>query len=480
MYLEFFHRWRLGFLFMCIAGILLPFFGFLALSPYSWLKDFVFSIPNRSLRHYHAGDVIPVYRSMPSTSSSQPWTLSSSRKTKDAKNVRALPSPVVSPTVRTSRDSSKGIFVSDLQHPSSTSPPQIPLSVSFPSKSADCEPCDISVGQWILDGDHYPLYQPSSCPYVDQAFRCQDNGRPDSHYLKWRWKPKDCDLERFDARRLLEKLRGKRMVFAGDSLVRNQWESMLCLLREGLTNKDHMFEIKGSQITKGKGNYAFRFPDYNATVEFHRSHFLVAEGKQVDHENNKSRPILHIDTIHSTSKKWLNADILVFTTGHWWNHGKTAKGKDYFQESDVVYKILPVMEAFRRAMNTWASWIDENLNRRQTKVFFAGYSPRHFIGGEWDSGGRCDKETAPILEESQLTGYPDKMLVIQDIVQRMKHPVQILNVTHLSEFRKDAHPSMYGESPRENLSDKSPHQDCSHWCLPGLPDIWNEVLYAYI
>ncbi|CAN6921912.1 unnamed protein product, partial [Brassica oleracea var. botrytis] len=21
-------------------------------------------------------------------------------------------------------------------------------------------------------------------------------------------------------------------------------------------------------------------------------------------------------------------------------------------------------------------------------------------------------------------------------------------------------------------------QDCSHWCLPGVPDTWNEILYT--
>lgn len=39
---------------------------------------------------------------------------------------------------------------------------------------------------------------------------------------------------RFNASEFLEKLRGKRLVYVGDSISRNQWESMLCMLRRAV------------------------------------------------------------------------------------------------------------------------------------------------------------------------------------------------------------------------------------------------------
>ncbi|KAM1157226.1 hypothetical protein ACFX15_027355 [Malus domestica] len=53
--------------------------------------------------------------------------------------------------------------------------------------------CDLYAGTWVKD-EHYPFYEPRSCPYVDEAFDCQSNGMSDSEYLKWRWKPQGCDL----------------------------------------------------------------------------------------------------------------------------------------------------------------------------------------------------------------------------------------------------------------------------------------------
>lgn len=64
---------------------------------------------------------------------------------------------------------------------------------------------------------------------------------------------------RFNASRMLELIRGKRLVFVGDSINRNQWESMLCLLFGVVTDPKKVYERHGRKITKEKGNYSFRF-----------------------------------------------------------------------------------------------------------------------------------------------------------------------------------------------------------------------------
>jgi hypothetical protein len=84
-------------------------------------------------------------------------------------------------------------------------------------------------GAWVEDNSP-PLYTNENCPIVTQTQNCPGNGRPDSNYLNWRWQPQGCDLPAFDAKAFLELMRGKTLAFVGDSVARNQYESLLCML----------------------------------------------------------------------------------------------------------------------------------------------------------------------------------------------------------------------------------------------------------
>lgn len=160
-------------------------------------------------------------------------------------------------------------------------------------KKKRIEECDVTNGKWVYDSSDYPLYTNASCPFIDEGFACQSNGRLDLEYMKWRWEPRDCDAPRFvfffflflllglalgkvdsdfivlimkvvleirfNATKMLEMIRGKRLVFVGDSINRNQWESMLCMLFQAVKDPKRVYETHKRRITKEKGNYSFRF-----------------------------------------------------------------------------------------------------------------------------------------------------------------------------------------------------------------------------
>lgn len=74
------------------------------------------------------------------------------------------------------------------------------------------------------------------------------------------------------------------------------------------------------------------------------------------------------------------------------------------------------------------------------------------------------------------------MRALEYVIQQMKTPVSYLNITRLTHYRKDAHPSIYRMEYKTEAEKRAGLrvQDCSHWCLPGVPDIWNELLYASV
>lgn len=65
-----------------------------------------------------------------------------------------------------------------------------------PMLQANQTSCALFMGTWVYD-ESYPLYQSSACAIVDAEFNCQMYGRPDSDYLKYRWKPATCELPRY-------------------------------------------------------------------------------------------------------------------------------------------------------------------------------------------------------------------------------------------------------------------------------------------
>lgn len=55
--------------------------------------------------------------------------------------------------------------------------------------------CDFFDGKWVWDAN-YPLYKSKDCGFLDQGFRCSENGRPDRNFTHWRWQPHHCNLPR--------------------------------------------------------------------------------------------------------------------------------------------------------------------------------------------------------------------------------------------------------------------------------------------
>lgn len=107
---------------------------------------------------------------------------------------------------------------------------------------------------------------------------------------------------------------------------------------------------------------------------------------------------------------------------------------------------------------------------------------------EWQPGseGNCYNEKIPIDLEGYWGSGSDlpTMRMLDKVLSKLGSKVTVLNITQLSEYRKDGHPSIYRKfwetlKPQQ-LSNPPSYSDCIHWCLPGVPDVWNELLFHFL
>uniref|UniRef100_A0A6V7QVK4 Trichome birefringence-like C-terminal domain-containing protein n=1 Tax=Ananas comosus var. bracteatus TaxID=296719 RepID=A0A6V7QVK4_ANACO len=143
-------------------------------------------------------------------------------------------------------------------------------------------------------------------------------------------------------------------------------------------------------------------------------------------------------------------------------------------------------DAYELALRSMVEWVEENVDPHNSRVFFTTMSPTHWRSREWggDPNGTAFNQTTPIEDPTYWGEDSSKsmMRVVAEALSSTTVPITILNITQLSEYRKDAHPQIYKKQwtppTTEQLANPKSYADCIHWCLPGLHDTWNELLYA--
>ncbi|GJM98279.1 hypothetical protein PR202_ga15269 [Eleusine coracana subsp. coracana] len=349
-----------------------------------------------------------------------------------------------------------------------------------PSASAAAAGCDLFRGRWVVD-DSYPLYDASACPFVPSAFDCRRNGRPDADYLRLRWRPDGYRLPRFDGLDFLRRWRGKRIKFVGDSLGMNQWVSFVCMLHAAVPAPARVTVLK----TNGMAVSTVRFEDYDVSVVLHYTRFLVDVVKE-----DVGR-VLNLGSMRRKATSWLRADLVVFNTWHWWTYKGAGQEWDLVHDGNGTYhRDMDRLTAFSKGLATWARWIDANVDPSRTRVFFQGISPSHYNykPTEPESSDAAEATPTPVVgcynrtqplddvatdaagSGSQITAA---QAVVQEVIGAMSTPVSLLDITELSQLRIDAHPSVYREPGRTAA-------DCTHWCIAGVPDAWNQIMYAVL
>lgn len=275
-------------------------------------------------------------------------------------------------------------------------------------------------------------------------------------------------------------MQDKTIAFIGDSLGRQQFQSLMCMVTGGEDSPDveDVGVNYGLVIPPGAirpDGWAFRLPSTNTTILYYWSASLC-DLEPLNITDPSTDVAMHLDRPPAFMRKFLDTfDVLVLNTGHHWNRGKLNANKWVMYVDGRPNKdrnLAAIGNAKNFTVHSVARWVDSQLpSHPHLKAFFRTISPRHFLNGEWNTGGSCDN-MSPLSKGSIVSQDESNDLVVQSAVRGTK--VKILDITALSELRDEGHISRFSAKASDGV------QDCLHWCLPGIPDTWNEILCAQV
>ncbi|CAH8262203.1 unnamed protein product [Arabidopsis lyrata] len=343
--------------------------------------------------------------------------------------------------------------------------------------------CDFSDGSWIYDPNPRSTRYTSNCKEIFKGWNCIRNNKTNGLEIsKWRWKPKDCDLPSFDPLKFLQTHRNTNIGFVGDSLNRNMFVSLFCMLKS-VTGEVKKWRPAGA-------DRGFTFLEYNLTIAYHRTNLLArygrwsanANGGELESLGFKEGYRVDVDIPDSSWEKASSFhDILILNTGHWWwapsKFDPIKSPMLFFEGGRPILPPIPPAAGLDQVLNNMVNFV-EKTKRPGGIIFFRTQSPRHFEGGDWNQGGTCQR-LQPLLpgKVEELFSVRNNgtnvevRLVNQHLYSSLKSrsAFHVLDITRMSEYRADAHPATAGGKN---------HDDCMHWCLPGITDTWNDLFIA--
>lgn len=276
------------------------------------------------------------------------------------------------------------------------------------------------------------------------------------------------------------RMQNKTIALVGDSLGRQQFQSLMCMITAGKPNprvnnvgREYGF-VKASGAVRPDG-WAYRFPKSNTTILFYWSASLC-QLEPLNASDPATNYAMHLDRPVTFLIKYLHKiDVLVLNTGHHWNRVKfTAnRWKMYIGgKPNTNRKLAEMASAKNLTIHSVIKWLDSQLLLHpRLKAFLRTISPRHFVNRDWNSGGSCES-TVPLASGSEVSQDGSVDLVAQAAVRGTR--VRLLDITALSQLRDECHISRF------SFKSSKGRYDCLHWCLPGIPDTWNEMLYAQL
>eukprot|EP00271_Cylindrocystis_brebissonii_P016843 TRINITY_DN4143_c0_g1_i1.p1 TRINITY_DN4143_c0_g1~~TRINITY_DN4143_c0_g1_i1.p1 ORF type:complete len:460 (+),score=31.94 TRINITY_DN4143_c0_g1_i1:138-1382(+) len=347
-------------------------------------------------------------------------------------------------------------------------------NVTDPEERRQLKACAYNRGYWYYDTKR-PAYS-SRCQWIRTAFNCLQNGRKDKRYLYWSWRPSGCNMPKFDVIPFCHKLQGKLIVFIGDSFAENFYEALACRLDAHVFVKRYVAHIAGTRIV------GITVHKYKIRILFLSAPYLVKySNKAADFKPYGIQPRSVTDYIVWLDKmdpKWAAiikyVDLSIWLSGHWFQvtlGTQTVRARNFVRNNKLL-RNYPGQSAYKIALRNVNSYLKHTVNYKGIPVY-GTYSPSHYTIAHGKTPF-C-RATQPSTFATTARFYKkDSSTSWHNIEAAMlaNSRFRLLDVTFLLDGRPDGHIETYYGNSRSSTT-----FDCTHWCLPGVPDIWVDAFH---
>jgi len=314
-----------------------------------------------------------------------------------------------------------------------------------------------------------------------------------------------------DLKEQLPRLTNQTILFVGDSLVEDQFVSLACLLWEAdfaIQESDLFFHDNDAQRIKLHENvshhkngqavrfFAVRSNTYNLEIQYTFSGTLLNLHETLlgrINNNTIAQEVLYAEwqaLIEGRFEPVVRAPtIIMLSAGHHLDRRKyTVKSNP--QNSSALVNTTKTIEApliDRQLVELIFNHVNSELKKimrvknKKFRVIMRSVPPRHYSNGEWNTGGTCNDELplsqqniqSKLRQGDEHYTVPLMLLsILKDCAKRWG--VEVLDILPYAMTRSDA---MVGNTA---IGLHGAISDCSHYCVPGVPDMWNSLLIDQI
>ena len=333
-------------------------------------------------------------------------------------------------------------------------------------------------GMWVPD-DSSPPYRLSAQAlagiglYGDQSYaQCDSPTHTATHRRQlFRWEPRDCELRPFDRGELCRLLRHKQIFAAGDSQLAQMFVSLVALLGGDL----------GRNRPPRSTPVDFTASACNDTVRlaFARNDLLLWTRAPLD-VNTELRQCAPLLKLYPWAERAVEADLLIIGTGH---HVPQALACNRLVDESAAASARRAAFFTRNLNRSLASVVRERRRR--------GHRPAStlVLGLSLPVPG-CARFHEPLAADEALAVYAEREISANyTMFWKMSHEFNniaewhcsvtgagFLDVALMSLQRPDGAMAAHGPKLWRPMA----QQDCLHYCLPGVPDVYSTLLLNHL